>query len=189
MTAPGPGPLDPSPTTGTPADQPLSTLRGPSVGQVNVRRIGQILGLGGLLTLAVLVVVFALAGAHRNDQITNLRTHGVTVEMKVSGCLIQIGGTGSNPAGYKCQGTVTVDGHRYTEPIPGLTHYTRGQTLHVVVVPNDPVLLSTVQDLSREHTSASVYILPIILFVALVLLLVGLVLGRRRHSADRPPKA
>jgi hypothetical protein len=58
-----------------------------------------------------------------------------------------------------------------------------------VVVPNDPVLLSTVQDLSREHTSASVYILPIILFVALVLLLVGLVLGRRRHGADRPPKA
>jgi hypothetical protein len=193
MTAPGPGPHQPSlHEAATPAgaaatpEEPLSTLRGPSVGQVNVRRIGQVLAGLGLVTLAVLVVVFALAGAHRNAQISNLRTNGVTVEMKVSGCLVQIGGTGSNPAGYRCQGTLSVNGHRYTEPIPGITHYTRGQVLHVVVVPHDPALLSTVHDLSGEHTSASVYVLPIILFVALVLLLVGLVLERRRRSAALP---
>jgi hypothetical protein len=55
-----------------------------------------------------------------------------------------------------------------------------------VVVPHDPALLSTAHDLSREHTSASVYVLPIVLFVALVLLLVGLVLERRRRSAALP---
>jgi hypothetical protein len=190
MTAPDQRPQEPSSDraaapsgTASPSHEPVSTLRGPSVGQVNVRRIGQILALIGLVTLVVLVVVFALAGAHRNSQISNLRTNGVTVDMKVSGCLVQIGGTGSNPAGYRCQGTLAVNGHRYTEPIPGLTHYAEGQVIHVVVVPTDPALLATVHDLSREHTSASVYVLPIILFLALVLLFVGLVFERRRHSS------
>jgi hypothetical protein len=185
-----PGPHQPSvhdaPTpsgVAGPSAEPLSTLRGASVGQVNVRLIGQVLALVGMVTLTVLVVVFALAGAHRNSQISTLRTHGVAVDMKVVNCAVQLGGSGSNPAGYQCVGTLSVNGHRYTEPIPGITKYNQGQILHVVVVPTDPALLSTVHDLSRKHTSASVYVLPIVLFVALVLLLVGLVVERRRHSS------
>jgi hypothetical protein len=161
----------------------VSTLRGPSVGQVNVRRIGQLVAGLSVVTLVVLIVVFVLAGVHRNSQLSNLHQHGVTVDMKVSGCLTQIGGTGSNAAGYRCQGTFTVGGHRYTEVIPGMTRYSAGQILRVVVVPGDPALLSPVHALAEEHTSSSVFILPVVLFVVLVLLLSGLVLERRHRAA------
>jgi hypothetical protein len=161
----------------------VSTLRGPSVGQVNVRRIVQLLVGLTVVSLIVLIVVFLLAGVHRNSQISNLRQHGVTVDMRVSGCLTQIGGTGSNAAGYRCQGILTVGGHRYTEVIPGMTQYSPGQILRVVVVPGDPALLSPVHVLADEHTSASVFILPVVLFVVLLLLLGGIVFERRQRAA------
>jgi hypothetical protein len=177
-----------SPTdAGTGAQDPLSTLRGPSVGPVNVRRIGQILAALGVLSLIVLVVVFLVAGVHRNSQISDLHQHGVKTNMTVTGCLTQIGGTGSNPAGYRCQGTLSLNGHRYTEPIPGMTQYRRGQILPVIVVPNDPALLATQGSYAGQHTSASVFILPAVLFVVLVLLVGGLVLERRRHAAGSSP--
>jgi len=80
------------------SQEPVSTLRGPSVGQVNVRRIGQLLA--------------------------------------------------------------------------GLT---------VVVVPGDPALLAPVPVLAGEHTSSSVFILPVVLFVVLLLLLLGGLVLEQRH--------
>jgi hypothetical protein len=171
-----------TPSESAASQEPLSTLRGPSVGPVNVRRIGQLLAGLTVVTLIVLIVVFVLAGVHRNSQISNLHQHGVTVDMKVSGCLTQLGGSGSNAAGYQCQGTLTVDGRRYSEAIPGITQYSPGQILHVVVVPNDPALLSPVHALAAEHTSSGVFILPVILLVVLILLLGGLVLEHRRRA-------
>jgi hypothetical protein len=171
-----------TPSDSAASQEPVSTLRGPSVGQVNVRKIGQLLAGLGVVALVVLIIVFLLAGVHRNSQISNLQQHGVAVNMRVSGCLAQIGGSGSNVAGYSCQGTLSVHGHRYTEAIPGLTHYSTGQILRVIVAPSDPALLSQANALAGEHTSSSVFILPVVLFVVLVLLLAGLV-RKRRHGA------
>jgi len=147
---------------------------------VDIRRIGRLI-VGLLLAgLAVLVVVLFAAGIHRNDQITRLRHQGVAVQIKVSGCLGLLGGSGSNAAGYACRGSFTLDGHRENEAIPGNIFRPPGARLRGVSVPGDPALVTTVGALAGEHPSGKVFILPTILAVVLVLCLGGLVL-RRRH--------
>jgi hypothetical protein len=167
--------------------QTLTNLRGSSVGTVDTRRVAQVILTACLVTLVVLVVVFSLSGAHRNDQISKLHDQGVKVAMTVTGCTILVGGSGSNDAGHACHGAFTLDGHRYVESIPGLAPYTAGQSLHVVVVPGDPAVLSPVHVLAHEHSSWTVFILPAVLFVVLLLTLVGLVVLHRRNGDAKGP--
>jgi hypothetical protein len=167
--------------------QSLTTLRGSSVGNVDARRVGHVLLAAALVTLAVLVVVFSLAGAHRNDQISKLHSQGVKVEMTVTRCAVLLGGSGSNDAGHACRGAFTLDGHRYTEAIPGSAPYTAGQSLRIVVVPGDPALLSPVQVVAHEHSSWTVFVLPGILFIVLLLTVVGMLVVQRRQGKVGEP--
>jgi hypothetical protein len=139
-----------------------------------------------MATLAVLVVVFLVVGLHKNDQINSLKQHGVRVVATVSTCTGLLGGSGSNAAGYSCTGTFTVDGHSYTEVIPGTPLRAPGSTVTVVADPTKPGLFTTVAELNSEHASANVLVVPAILLVVL-LLLVGVVVIRRRskrHEAE-----
>jgi hypothetical protein len=166
------GPTAPSP------DEALSTLRGAGAG-IDGRLVGRVVAVLLTLTLVVLIVVFFVAGLHKNNQISSLRHHGVAVPFTVTSCLGLLGGSGSNAAGYACRGTYPLDGHSYAEPIPGDTLYRPGTTLKAVAVPGDPALVTTKALLAGEQTSAKVFILPAVLLLVL-LLLVALVLGRRR---------
>ena len=93
-------------------------------------------------TLAVLVVVFTVAGVHSNNQTDALHDHGVPVTFTVTGCLGLLGGSGSNAAGYSCHGTYALDGHRYTEALPGTAFHRPGAAVAAVAVPGDPALVS-----------------------------------------------
>lgn len=161
-------------------DGAMMALRGASVGKVNRRRVVQVIEALSVATLATLAIVFFVAGIHRNNQISDLKSNGVTVNIKVTECLALIGGTGSNPAGYVCQGALTIDGHHYTEVIPGSDPLKKGQIMKVVVVPNDPALLTPLHTLLDEHSSGTVFILPASLLVAL-LVLIGTLVAQRRH--------
>ena len=147
---------------------------------MDVRLVGRVVLALCLVALAVTVVIFFVAGVHKNSQITSLRQHGVPVRFTVSGCLGLLGGSGSNEAGYSCRGSFTLAGHRYDEPIPGNTLHPPGTVLRAVTVPGDPALVTTARMLDGEHTSAKVFILPVVLLVVLALL-VGALLRRRRH--------
>jgi hypothetical protein len=160
----------------------LTTLRGSSVGKVDARQVGRVLLVLCLLTLAVLVVVFSVVGAHRNNQISSLHNHGVPADMTVASCGVLLGGSGSTDAGHSCRGTFTLDGHRYTEPIPGSAKYLKGEPLKITVVPGDPSLLSLTQMVTTEHSSWTVFVLPAILFLVFVFVLLGLVVERRGRS-------
>jgi hypothetical protein len=168
-------------------EQTMTNLRGSSVGNVDGRRVAYVLLVVVMVTLAVLVVVFSLAGAHRNDQISRLQSQGVTTDLTVTHCLIILGGSGSNDAGHECRGTFTLDGHRHTEAIPGSARYEPGQSLQIVVVPDDPALLAPVHVVAHEHPSWTVFILPVILFVVLVLLAVGLRAMHGRKGDSKEP--
>jgi hypothetical protein len=183
MTAPeAPSPSGPSPSS----TEPLSTLRGAGV-NYDARKVGWVAVGLCLLTLAVLVIVFTIAGVHRNSQIDRLHNDGVPVTVTVTHCLALMGGSGSNAAGYSCSGTFTVDGRRYTESLPGTGFRAVGSTLPAVVVPSDPALVSPKSTVHNEHTSASVFVLPAILLIVLALL-VGLIMYvRRRRHAPAPP--
>jgi hypothetical protein len=173
-------------------EQTMTNLRGSSVGNVDGRRVGFVLLVLAMVTLAVLVVVFSLAGAHRNDQISRLQSQGVTTDLTVGHCLIILGGSGSNDAGHECRGTFTLDGHHYNEAIPGSARYEPGQSFRIVVVPGDPALLAPVHVVTHEHPSWTVFILPVILFVGLLLLLLAVwprVMRGRKGAAKEPASA
>jgi hypothetical protein len=98
----------------------------------------------------------------------------------VSGCRGLMGGSGSNLVGYQCTGTFTLDGHRYSEAIPGTSFHRPGAALRVVTVPGDPALVSTVRAVATERSSMRVFAIPTILLVLLALLVGASVLKRRR---------
>jgi uncharacterized membrane protein len=163
----------------------VGTLRGAGV-QIDGRRVGQVLVAVVLVTLAVLVVVFTVVGVHQNQQDDRLHDDGVPVTFTVSGCLGMLGGSGSNAAGYSCQGSYTLDGHRYDERLPGNDFHRPGSTVPAVAVRGDPALVATSAMARTEHSSAGVFVLPVILFAVLVVL-VALVLAlvrRRPRQGD-----
>lgn len=175
MTTPDGQPID-SP------EGPVSTLRGAGV-DINVRIVGRVALGVCLATLAVLVVVFSVAGAQKNAEITRLRTHGVRVEVTVSGCLGLLGGSGSNGAGYACRGTFALAGHRHEVAIPGNTLYRPGSTIPMVSTPGDPALVGLVGTVATERASAGVFLVPGLLLAVLVALVGGVLIRRRRTQS------
>jgi hypothetical protein len=172
-------PTDPPERPIEPSGEALSTLRGAGAG-LDARLVGRVVGVLLLVALALAVVIFFVAGLHKNTQISQLRQHGVPVRFTVTGCIGQLGGSGSNAAGYSCRGSFTLDGRRYNEPIPGNSLHPPGAVLQAVAVPGDPALVITARMLDGEHTSGSVFILPAVLLVVLALV-VGVLVRRRRH--------
>jgi hypothetical protein len=188
MTSPGSVPPDGpdgpvGPLGAEPSGQPLSTLRGAGV-EFNSRKVGGFLATLGLATTAVLVVVFTIVGVNKNDQINRLREHGVPVTVTVTSCQGLLGGSGTNVAGYACNGTYKLGGRTYAQAIPGTTFHSPGAKLRAVSDPSDPALMSLESFVRSEHASWRVFILPGVLLV--VLAVVGpVVLAMRRRSDPR----
>ena len=161
----------------------VGTMRGASV-QFDARKLGRVALTLVMATLAVLVVVFTVAGIHSNQQIDRLHHDGVPVTVTVTGCLGLLGGSGSNAAGYTCRGTFELEGHRYTESLPGSTFYRPGTALPARAVPGDPALVSPDVIVDNQHSSASVFILPAVLLIVLLALVALVGVRARRRGGD-----
>jgi hypothetical protein len=181
---PGPTPAVPARRTGG-DDQPVTTLRGATV-NVDIRRAGQVVVGVGLAALAVTGLILLIAGIHNNSQINRLRHHGVPVSVSVTTCLGLMGGTGQQGAGYSCTGTYTLDGTEYRQAIPGLAFHAPGSTIEGVAVPGDPKLLTTPDQLSRQHASWTAFIIPGLLLLVVAVALVVLLLRRSRSLSPAP---
>jgi len=169
-------------------DKPVTTLRGATV-EVDARHARTVLMAICLLALAASTIVLFISGMDKNAQINRLRQQGVPLEVTVSTCLGLMGGSGSNLAGYDCTASFTLNGHRYSDSLPGNALVTPGTRLRAVVVPSDPALLSTPRAMATQHSSWRVFILPSVLVVALGLLLVVAFLKRAdlRAAPSRIP--
>lgn len=162
---------------------PYTNLRGGSV-QADASRIARVLvGLVGAALLTA-TILFLVVGLNKNNQITKLQHAGVTVDARVSGCLGELGGTGSNAAGYSCKGSFTLNRETYGVTIPGDGLRLPGSKVRIVSLPTDPHLVETVERLKNEHASAGVFVLPAVLFAALLLLVGGVTVRRRVLSAS-----
>jgi hypothetical protein len=164
------------------ADAPVSTLRGASV-SVDGRRVAQVVVGAILATLAVLGIVFIVVGINKNEQINELKEHGVPVTYVVSKCLGLLGGSGSNAAGYSCRGSYTIDGRQFFENLPGSSQHGPGDRVKAISVRSDPTLLSTPAILDSESSSASVFILPALLLGAGAVLGLAVLLRHRGHRS------
>jgi uncharacterized membrane protein len=158
---------------------------------VDGRRVGQVAIGIMLVTLLVLTIVFTVVGIHTNQQNDRLHNDGVPVTFTVAGCLGLLGGSGSNAAGYSCHGTYTLKGKTYSEQLPGDSFHRPGSNVPAIAVPGDPALVSPASIVATQHSSASAFVLPIILFVVLLVFVVLLLMLRRRRqasaAADAPP--
>ncbi len=167
-----------------PSDQPLTILRGAGV-DIDPRRAGQWVVGVCMVVLFVVAMILLVAGIEKNSQADTLTNHGVAVNVKVTGCLGLLGGSGSNGAGYACKGTYTYQGHHYGKDIPGNSRLAPGSTIRGVIAPDDPGLLSTPAEVATQQASWSVFVAPGVLFLVFVLALVALILmGRRRRATD-----
>jgi membrane protein implicated in regulation of membrane protease activity len=165
----------------------VAALRGAGVGGVDTRLLGRIVVGVVLVTLAILVVVFSLVGVHKNQQSDRLRNDGVPVTFTVSSCTGLVGGSGSNPVGYVCHGSYTLNGHTYNEQLPGNGFHRPGSTVPSVAVPGDASLVSPAAMVATEHSSTGVFVVPVILFVILALL-VAWIFVRYRSRRDETSK-
>jgi uncharacterized membrane protein len=154
-------------------------LRGAPV-EVNARRVVQIVSVLMAVTLAALSITFFLSGMHRNTAASNLRLHGVTVSVTTTTCVGELGGSGSNLADYRCQGTFLLNGHRFDTTIPGHQFRATGSAATFITAKNSPGFLATPRDVNRERASWHVYVLPFVLLVFLIVFVS--ILARRRRK-------
>ncbi len=164
-------------------------MRGATV-QFDSRRLVQVFLGVVLITLGVLVAVFAIAGIHSNDQIDRLHSQGERVTVTVTGCLGLLGGSGSNAAGDSCRGTYTLAGQSHNEPLPGSTFYRPGARIPALAVPGDAALVSPLAVVDNQRSSASVFVLPAVLAGVLVAMVALIVWRHRvaRTSRDQDPR-
>jgi hypothetical protein len=170
--------------------QPARTagpLRGAAV-EVNVRLVGKVAGLAAAAALLVTVLVLTVAGIQKNAEISELRSHGVAVDVHATRCIGLMGGSGSNLAGYQCSGWFTLGGRRHTATIPDGRLHPPGSVVRGVTVPKNPALLATAEQLATEHPSAKVFLTPGVL-LAVVVVAGCVALGLRRRRATGPPVA
>lgn len=161
----------------------MTVLRGASV-DVNSQKVLRFVFVLVALALAVLSASFFVSGLHRNANISDLQRHGVRVSVTITTCTGELGGSGSNLADFRCEGTFTLHGQRFHDTVPGSGFRATGSTVFFITARNSPSLLATMRTVRDERSSWSVFILPFIL-LALLIASVTIVARRRRVSVRR----
>ena len=133
----------------------------------------------GLLAIAV---GLAVAARQSNARADRLRHHGVTVVATVTTCLGELGGSGSNAAGYTCRGRFRLDGTVYDEVLPGSDQRVPGAQLDLVSDPGHPHDLATAAQVASLEPGPGAYGLPVGLAVGGLLLAGG---GAWRYRSGR----
>jgi hypothetical protein len=165
----------------TTASEPRETtsLRGAEAQRIS-RRFWFVFGAIVLTAFTLIVVVSFVSAAKDNARIDRLKSHGVSVVVTVTTCVGNIGGSGSNAAGYTCHGSYRVGGIRYQEIIGSKTTLSSAGThLRAVADPQKPGTIELASALAKSSSSSSVYVIPSVLALLLVILMVAL-LGRQR---------
>ena len=173
-----------------PVDDHVITLRGPTTVRLG-RKLWLSLGAIGLLAFAVAIVVSVLSASNDNARIGRMKAHGVPVAVTVIECIGNIGGSGSNSAGYTCHGRYTVGSTSYRELIGSKIAFSAPGT--VVRGVADPSRNSTVVLASALRTSVAsprAYLPSGLLTIVLIILTLALLrVARRRERPRRPPPA
>jgi hypothetical protein len=164
-----------------PEHHDVSSLRGPAVQPIG-RRFWNVAGALVITVLAVIVVVSFISAMNDNARIARLRSHGIPVLVTVTDCVGNIGGSGSNAAGYTCRGTYHLDHVTYHEVIGSKTTLsTAGTTVRCVADPARPSTIELTSAVASSSTSRSTYVVPGLLTLLLVAL-VMLIYRRRRFK-------
>ena len=130
------------------------------------KTVGAVCLLLGLLLLAGLSIGLLLGAASENSRAQRFSTQGIAADARVESCLGQLGGSGTNAAGYACTVSYSVDGVAHRAIIGGLTTFVpTGKHLSAVVDPQDSGVIFTTGAARAMHASSSRYVVPVLLLV------------------------
>lgn len=163
------------PNAGIPSlDDRATSLRGPAPVSVS-RRFWLFAGAFGLAVVAAVLVVSLLSVTNDNARIDRMKTHGIPVTITVTSCIGNIGGSGSNSAGYTCRGDYTVGGATYREIIGSMATFSAlGTTVRGVVDPSHHGTVVLSSAVRNSSASPSRYVAPGLLGIVLVALTLAL---------------
>ncbi|MGC1420026.1 MAG: hypothetical protein WA786_07905 [Acidimicrobiales bacterium] len=173
-----------------PRDRPVSSLRGASAASVG-RRFWLVAGALTLAAFTAALVVGFVSVANDNARVERLKDHGLPVTVTVINCIGNVGGSGSNGAGYTCRGRYTVGSNAYRELIGSMTTFSAsGTTVRAIADPahhSSVVLASAVE---ASSASSGSFVVLGLLSLLLVALAGGLTrVARRSRSPGRPRPA
>jgi hypothetical protein len=164
----------------------VTSLRGAEAQRLG-RRFWLVAGTLVFAALAVSIVVSFVSAANDNARIDRLKSHGVDVVVTVTNCVGNVGGSGSNAAGYTCQGAYRVDGVAYHEVIGAKTTLSpAGSKVRGVADPARPSTVELASAVATSTASSSAYVVPSLLLLLFVALSV-VSLRRWRRSVPRTP--
>lgn len=146
------------------------TLRGPDARSIN-GRFWFVTGAFLLALFALVIIVSFISATNDNARIERLKHHGVAVAVTVTSCVGNIGGSGSNSAGYSCHGSYRLNGVDYREIIGSkTTSSSAGTKVRAVADPARPSTIELASYVHASSSSASVYLVPSLLALSFVVL-------------------
>jgi hypothetical protein len=140
-----------------------------------------------LLIFAIVVVVSFLSAANDNARIERMKAHGISVAVTVTNCTGNLGGSGSNGAGFTCEGSYSTGGTTFHEVIGSMILFASpGAIVHAVADPSQPSSVVLASAIKSSVASSRAYLSPGLLTLVLIAFaLVFLKVARRSVSARR----
>ena len=140
-----------------------------------------------LLGLVTLSIVLATATSNRRSHLSDLRSRGISVPVKVSGCLGISSGVGMSIEYWQCRGSFVVDGQTFDRVIGGSrTLLERGQVVSGRVLPGQPSSVYLSSAIPPPEEGIGSYTGSLVSGAAAVVLAGGIMsieFRRRRRSA------
>lgn len=164
--------------------EPIAALRGADAIGVD-RRVWAAAGVLVLGVLGVLLVVSFVSATNDNARITRMKDRGIPVVVTVSECIGNLGGSGSNAADYTCTGRYVIAGVAHRGVIGAATAFSPpGRRLRAIADPARPSTVELASAVASARASASVYVVPGLLGLALIGASVGV--GRLVRRTPTP---
>lgn len=164
-------------------------LRGVRVAEIDPRRVVQVIVVAVVAGLVAMTVSLAVSASAQDSSQRLLRHEGVSVPVRVTGCLGISSGIGMGIEYWECRGTYTLDGRTYNEVIGGSRpHLADGQVVDAIAVPGRPDLLAAPVVIAGAYSPWTPFVTPIILGALAVVISAGYLLwwarrGRRPRQA------
>ena len=171
----------------TPPSDRVVSLRGPEVVSIG-RKVWHRLVAVGLALSFVALIVNVVSTAHDNSRIERMKTHGIAVSVSVTRCIGNVGGSGSNGAGYTCQGDYSIAGTAYHELIGSMTTFAvSGTKVNSVADPSKPTTVILASALAKSTASPAAYVPAGLMAIVLIALTFVFVRFARRSGTKLPP--
>jgi hypothetical protein len=169
-------------------DARVTPLRGAAAVSVG-RTFWLVAGALVLAVFAAALVLSFISVASNNARIDRMKSSGIPVNVSVTGCDGNLGGSGSNGAGYTCRGVYKVGDVTYHEDIGSMTTFAAtGTVVRAVADPSHRGTVELSAALATSKASGGAYVRPGLLtlvFVVLTLLFTRVA----QRSRSRPGAA